>query len=217
MSAPLPLPPESVDESPPSPPAGVKFNTLKNIMNITSLYTSPFQCGVSLWFSGWFLCCFSIYWIDSLFLRFPQCRRRYNRYSRHRRRNTRLRRRCYGSMSVEQNSLNNENLSFPIEQKVNWTKVIWTFSYSIMKSFEQKDNCPAWKFINSQFISCKLNNSQLNNFLFEQINIKQVQKSIDKCVNWTITNWTVHTIEQKASWYFFCSIDLLSIDMGIIH
>ena len=118
-------------------------------------------------------------------------------------------------MSVEQNSLNNENLSFPIEQKVNWTKVIWTFSYSIMKSFEQKDNCPAWKFINSQFISCKLNNSQLNNFLFEQINIKQVQKSIDKCVNWTITNWTVHTIEQKASWYFFCSIDLLSIDIGI--
>ena len=124
---------------------------------------------------------------------------------------------CLGSMSVEQNSLNNENLSFPIEQKVNWTKVIWTFSYSIMKSFEQKDNCPARKFINSQFISCKLNNSQLNNFLFEQINIKQVQKSIDKCVNWTITNWTVHTIEQKASWYFFCSIDLLSIDMGIIH
>ena len=123
-------------------------------------------------------------------------------------------------MSVEQNSLNNENLSFPIEQKVNWTKVIWTFSYSIIKSFEQKDNCPAGKFINSQFISCKLNNSQLNYFLIEQIKIEQVQKSIDKYVNWTITNWTVHTIEQNTSWYFFCSIDLwsidlLSIDMGI--
>ena len=70
-----------------------------------------------------------------------------------------------GSMSIEQIlSEQCKNWTIPIEQKVNWPKVILTISQIPQKSFEQLvTSTNKFYLTNGQ-----LNKSQLNNFLIEQ-------------------------------------------------